>query len=63
MKKSNLDTAFEAVRTVCGLGCTIVPPTAGGGNINQLVREFSDSDTKSRTFRGQYCYKVTSGKW
>ena len=63
-KKSNRDTAHEAVRTVCALGCHIIPPMLGGeGNINQLMREFSESGSRTRTFRGQKCYKVLDGKW
>ena len=62
-KKSNYDTAYESVRTVCGLGCTLTPPATGGGNINQLMREFSESGSRNRTFRGQKCYKVIDGKW
>ncbi len=62
-KKSNYDTAYESLRTVCGLGCTVTPPASGCGNINELMREFSELGTKYRTFRGQKCYKVTQGKW
>lgn len=62
-KKSNYDTALESLRTVCGLGCTVTPPTSGGMNINQLMREFSESGSRTRTFRGQKCYKVMDGKW
>ena len=65
-KKSNRDTAYESIRTICALGCEIIPPSAAGDEgttIQQLAREFSHAHVRTRTFRGQTCYKVTSGKW
>ena len=65
-KKSNYDTAYESVRTICALGCTLDPPTdrKGVSSILQLAREFNaNSHIKTRTFRGQFCYKLKEGKW
>ncbi len=63
-KQSNYSTACESVRTICRLGCSIIPPASGHGNINQLNLQYSESTAaKARTFRGQKCYKVTKGKW
>ena len=63
-KQSNYSTACETVRTIRRLGCNIIPPISGqGGNIDQLVLQFSEPSIKPITFRGQKCYKVTSGKW
>ena len=62
-RKSNEDTALESVRTIIALGCTIAPPTDTGGDIRQLARKFTDSQARIRTFRGQTCYTLTSGKW
>ena len=64
--KSNCDTAYESIRTICALGCEITPPPSTGDEgvaIQQLAREFSDAHVRARTFRGQTCYKITKGKW
>ena len=62
-KKSNEDTALESVRTIMALGCVILPPTDNTSSIQMLAREFADSHVRMRTFRGQTCYKLTTGKW
>ena len=66
-KKSNRDTAYESIRTICALGCVITPPPSSigdeGTTIQQLAREFSHAHVRTRTFRGQTCYKITEGKW
>ena len=66
-KKSNHDTAYETIRTISALGCKITPPLSLAGDkgmtIQQLAREFSHAHVRTRTFRGQTCYKITKGKW
>ena len=68
------DSAHDTVRTVVALGCSINPPsspssfssssaTPGSLSIRQLSRDYSESQTKIRNFRGQNCFAVTSGKW
>jgi len=61
-RKANEDTAVESVRTIMALGCTIAPP-ANTGDIGQLARQYSDSHARTRTFRGQTCYTLKTGKW
>ena len=57
------DSAHDTVRTVVGLGCTIVPPSSSSSFLRHLTREYSESQVKIINFRGQTCYAVTSGKW
>ena len=57
------DTAYESVRTISALGCTIEPPSVQPTSIHQLGRRFTVSNVQTRTFRGQTCYRLMKGKW
>lgn len=62
IKKANRDTSNEAVRTLIAYGYTIEAPTSEMGE-SAMTKETSESASRSRTYRAETTYAVTSGKW
>ncbi|XP_025103910.1 ryanodine receptor-like isoform X4 [Pomacea canaliculata] len=75
IKVANRDTSKEAVRTLIAYGYTIEAPTSETGESgmtelrrqkwdwDSLTKETADKARRSRTYRAEKTYAVTSGKW
>ncbi|KAJ8309071.1 hypothetical protein KUTeg_013945 [Tegillarca granosa] len=64
IKKRNRETGNDVVRTLLAYGYELEPPTSElGDSMAALSRDVTEIQVKTRTYRAEVTYAVTSGKW
>ena len=63
IKKANVDTASETVKTLMAYGYIFEPPTKESSELETVLGKGKSSDCHFRSYRAEKTYAVTNGKW